>query len=167
MIYTFIPFALDKNNFGNSLNDYFKLLGDDDWGAFITYDQMFLTPHWLQQCYNAIKNYPDIGMFTCYTNRIGRPEQKIETDENNHDIRYHREIAERVRNEKGDSVKIWNSGMKLSGHFVLLKKSIWKEVGGFENGFMGVDNDMHNKLIKRKIPVGIIEGLYVYHWYRA
>lgn len=167
MIYTFIPYALNKDNFGNSCNDYFKLLGDDDWGAYLTYDQMFLTPHWLQQLYTAIENNPEVGMFTCYTNRIGSAFQKIGADENNHSVRYHREFAEKIRKDKGDAVKILPPEPPISGHFVLLKKSIWQEVGGFSNGFLSVDNDMHRKVVRKGYKVGLIEGLYVYHWYRA
>jgi hypothetical protein len=31
---------------------------------------------------------------------------------------------------------------------------------------LGVDNDIHMKMITNNLKVGIMEGIYVQHWYR-
>jgi GT2 family glycosyltransferase len=55
----------------------------------------------------------------------------------------------------------------LSGHLMLLKKSVWKKIGGFtEKGMLGIDNDLHWRIKKKKEKVYIMKGIYIFHWYR-
>jgi GT2 family glycosyltransferase len=56
----------------------------------------------------------------------------------------------------------------FGGVFILLKKSAWKTIHGFKKkGFTGVDDDLRLRLHRAKIPFHIMNGVYVYHWYRA
>ena len=54
-----------------------------------------------------------------------------------------------------------------SGVFILISKKTWKEIGGFKTkGFTEVDNDLRKRLHENKIKFCILNGVYVYHWYR-
>ena len=56
----------------------------------------------------------------------------------------------------------------LSGVLILVKKSVWKKVGGFKEGEMlSVDNDIHQKVKLAGEKVGLMKGIYVQHWYRG
>ena len=69
--------------------------------------------------------------------------------------------------ENGDKIKLLKPPEKLIGYWLLLEKATWERVGGFCNGHLGTDDDIHDKVTNIGIPVGIIEGLYVYHRYRT
>jgi hypothetical protein len=49
---------------------------------------------------------------------------------------------------------------------MLVRKDLWKEVGGFKSGMLSVDNDFHYKCINKKESVLLMMGVYIYHWYR-
>ncbi len=55
----------------------------------------------------------------------------------------------------------------ISGVVMIIKKSVWKKAGGFKKGFLGVDNDFHQRVVRTGGKVGVCRGLYVYHTYRA
>ncbi len=71
----------------------------------------------------------------------------------------------------------------FSGTLILLKKSAWKKMGKFQidefvhtdasgsekvtDGFLHVDSEFRKRLAKHHIPFSIMNGIYVYHWYRA
>jgi hypothetical protein len=40
-------------------------------------------------------------------------------------------------------------------------------LGKFSDGFLGVDTQMHQSARAKSIEVYLMEGVYVYHWYRA
>ena len=43
-----------------------------------------------------------------------------------------------------------------------------EKINGFkQNGFLEVDDDFRARLHKHKIKFGIMDGVYLYHWYRA
>ena len=57
---------------------------------------------------------------------------------------------------------------RFSGTLILVKKSTWKKIKGFKTkGFLEVDDDFRERLFKHKIKFGIMDGVYLYHWYRA
>jgi len=172
MIHTYIAYAPKEHqgNLGWAYNNFMSYLKDDDWACFLDHDACFLTPTWYTLLNRAIENNPEYGLFTCYTNRIGQKKQilpKIRQDkaEENHNIAYHRTIAKELEKKKGHKC----SEMKeiLSGVLILISKQTWEKSGGFSNGFYGVDGDIHKSCIKAGIKVGLMEGLYVYHWYRG
>lgn len=71
----------------------------------------------------------------------------------------------------------------FSGTLILLKKSAWKQMGKFQteefvhtdasgsekvtDGFLHVDSEFRKRLARHHIPFYIMNGIYVYHWYRA
>ena len=71
----------------------------------------------------------------------------------------------------------------FSGTLILLKKSAWRQMGKFQteefvhtdasgsekvtDGFLHVDSEFRKRLARHHIPFYIMNGVYVYHWYRA
>jgi len=168
MIHTYIPYTPKKlgNNLGWAYNNFMKLLPEDDWACFLDHDATFTTRYWYHQLENIIKKHSEVGLYTCLTNRIGNLQQLVNgIDKENHDIKYHRQIGKQLQEEHyGDVFSITNP---LSGVIILISKKTWKTVGGFIDGFLGVDNDIHKKCLDNNIKVGLMGGVYVYHWYRG
>jgi len=170
-IHNFIPYCLpqEEKNIGKAYNRYMNLIGNNDWACFIDHDAMFTTPDWYNQLYDIIEKNPDYSCFTVVTNRVGNPGQRFAgIDQNNHDIKYHREIGEIAQQQFYSTVKDITSEHLLSGVVILIKKSAWKDADGFgEQGFLGIDNYFHAALKKVGKKVGLMKGIYVYHYYRA
>jgi len=172
-IYNFIAYcpSFDGKNIGKTYNEYMNLVpNDNDWACFIDHDAMFTTPNWYNQLYAIIQSNPDVDCFTAVTNRIGNPSQKFANiDKDNHDILYHRKIGKTAQEQFWTKVRDITKGKQaMSGVVILVKKSAWKEAGGFlEEGFLGIDNKFHIDLTKAGKKVAVMAGVYVYHLYRA
>ena len=85
-IHTYIPYAPidDKLNLGRAYNSFMSMVADEDWVLFMDHDATFTTKQWYNQVHSIIKNNPDYGLFTCLTNRIGSPLQRVKNiDYNN------------------------------------------------------------------------------------
>lgn len=172
MIHTCIPFCPPEKgkNLGFAYNSFMNLIRDDDWACFLDHDAMFTTDDWYQQLqsYTKMENRK-IGLLTAVTNRIGNQEQRFFQNDSieslDHDFYFHRKIGRRVFLTNGLNIKEARS--PVSGVLLLISKKTWRSVGGFCDGFLGVDNDIDKKVRKVGLKVYIAEGLYVYHWYRA
>lgn len=171
MIYTYIPYSPKKlgNNLGWAYNNFMNLLQEDDWACFLDHDATFTTRYWYHQLEDIIFKYPNIGLYTVLTNRIGQHKQLVNgVDKENHDIKYHRQIGKQLYDDYYDVIlDLNNPNQLLSGVIILISKKTWKKVGGFIDGFLGVDNDIHKKCLSNNIKVGLMAGVYVYHWYRG
>jgi glycosyltransferase involved in cell wall biosynthesis len=173
VIYNFIAYATDSEGGGKRVgvayNRYMNLLpNDDDWACFIDHDAMFTTEDWFNQLGEILAAHPEFGLLSACTNRIGNPEQKIAKLENTHDMLYHRAIGRQLRQQGGLTIKDVTKTHCISGVVMLVKKSVWKAAGGFkEDGFLGVDNDFHQRVVNSGGKVGVMRGIYVYHYYRA
>lgn len=173
MIYTYIPFApKGKNaNLGWCYNNFMEKVDDDDWVVFLDHDATFTTKKWFSQIEEAIEHYPEYGAFTTMMNRVGNNVHiPANVDRNNHDIKYHRKLGAELLEKEGSNVIDFNHGnfsAFLSGVIIITSKKTWKKIGGFKEGFLGVDNCFHVDCLYNNVKVGLIKGLYLYHWYRA
>lgn len=163
-IYYFTPYALDKN-LGAAYNHYMELLPeDDDWACFIDGDAMFLTPDWGHLIQKAIEDYPETGMFTCYTNRIGNKQQLYRgIFSENRDMVAHRNIA-KVCHETGKN-RTRVLSRPISGIMMIIQKRTWKQFP-FKDGLLTVDNDISARLLNAGLKVRLIESIYMLHYYR-
>lgn len=169
MIHTYIPFApKDKKlNLGWVYNNFMNLVGDDDWVLFLDHDAYFTTKTWYPQIEEIIEKNPEYGVFSSMSNRVGNPVQRVGgVDTNNHDIKYHREIGKNLQQKGAHNVINFPNDI-LSGILILISKKTWKSVGGFKEGFLGVDNTLHRDCLRNNIKVGLMTNFYIYHWYRA
>jgi cellulose synthase/poly-beta-1,6-N-acetylglucosamine synthase-like glycosyltransferase len=171
MIHTYIPYAPKElgNNLGWAYNKFMELVPEEDWVCFLDHDAVFTTRYWYYQLGDIIKKHQDVGLYTCVTNRIGQSYQIVDgINKDNHDIKYHRLIGNQLQNEHYDTIlDLNNKHHLLSGVVILISKKTWMNVGGFSDGFLGVDNNIHRKCIDNNIKVGLMRGVYVYHWYRG
>jgi GT2 family glycosyltransferase len=175
MIHNYVAYApknFDKN-IGRVYNQFMELVAEDDWVCYIDHDSMMTTPEWYKMLEEAVetiqqKNLP-IGLLTAVTNRIGNNEQiifdKNSPEAQNHDMYFHRKVGQERMKKYGLSARV-AMGF-ISGIVMLTPKRVWEQCGGFKEGFLGVDNDYDRKVRKCGYDTCIMDGLYVYHWYRA
>lgn len=168
MMYTHIPYAPNKTkNLGQAYNRFMDLLKDEDLACFIDHDAMFTTPDWYEQIEHIAGKYPDAGMFTAKTNRVKNRRQLYRgVISDNHDIAYHRMIGRLLQQDHYADVSVVKAEKPVSGVVIVIKKKVWN-VHRFQDGFLGVDNDISCRLIAAGRKVYIMEGVYVYHWYRG
>lgn len=166
-LFTIVAFDSDMN-LGRAYNRSMVLLSDDAWACFLDHDAMFTTPFWHEQLLRAIEHNPETGAFTAVTNRVGNVQQTAGfIDPNDHDMMDHRRFGEslfRTYEARCDDITM---GEPLSGVLIVISKRAWKRIGGFRDGFLGVDNQMHLDMRRIGLRVMILRGLYVYHWYRG
>ena len=113
-----------------------------------------------------------MGAFGGRTNRLNSTYQLVgNIDVYSHNMGYHRSIGEHLQKVYYSELLEVNETMEqvgFSGVLILIKKSIWKKIGGFKcEGFNHVDNDLRYRLEAHNIPLYIMNGVYVYHWYKA
>jgi GT2 family glycosyltransferase len=143
------------------------LASDEDWACFLDHDAMFTTTDWFSQLEDIIAENPEYGLLSAITNRTGNTEQKVANiDYDNHDIRYHRSIGAMAQEQNRTTVTDVSKTRSISGVVMLVKKAVWRKAGGFASGFLAVDNDFHQRVVNVGGKVGIMKGVYVYHWYR-
>jgi len=172
MIYNCIPYSLEKN-LGKEYNRYMSLLpSDDDFACFIDHDAMFTCVDWYNQLNEIVQQHPNCGCFTGMTNRIGCKWQRAPgVDQENHDMIYHRKIGQERQRKYRTSV--FDASFKeplreLSGVVILLRKSTWKSINGFkEDAILGIDTDLHRRLVANDEQILLMKGVYLYHWYRG
>lgn len=176
MIYTHIAYAPTEcdGNIGCAYNKFMEILpNDDDWACFLDHDAMFTTPTWYNQLNDIIQKNPKVGVFGARTNRISNMHHMVGgIDVHNHDIVYHRKIGDILQKKYYEDLFVLHEGKTdqpgFSGVCILIKKSTWRKVGGFiKEGFLSVDQNLRFSLNEHNIPIAIMNGVYVYHWYRA
>ena len=170
MIYDFIAYAPKDyhKDIGRVYNKYMELLSsDEDWACFLDHDAMFTTADWYTQLEDIIAENPEYGLLTAITNRTGNTEQRVANiDYDNHNICYHRRIGTMAQEQNRTTVTNVSKTRTISGVVMLVKKAVWRKAGGFTGGFLKVDNDFHRRVVNAGGKVGIMKGVYVYHWYR-
>ena len=163
-----VPFDMS----GNIGRDYNRIMRScsSEWVGFIDHDIFVANPHWYGMFFSAISVFGDqAGFIGCMTNRVGSPLQKVKGVERNNDIGYHREFAENLFKEHGNTVQdVTDSQFCPSALMFATSKKAWYETGGFrETGLVGVDTKYIGKLKEKGYKIYLLKGLYVYHWYRG
>lgn len=161
------PYSLDKD-IGKAYNDSVRNIpSPEDWICLIDLDVMVLSHgigHHLQEVINL---YPNTGLFTCRTNRVGQVRQCLHnTISDDPNVLNHRQIALQLSQERRLDVTPINN--PISGHLMLFKKATWESVGGFpeERGILSVDNTFSNRIVRKGYNILMMEGVYVFHFYR-
>lgn len=168
-IYYSTPYDTLKN-VGKYYNDFMELLPSDDcWAVFTDGDAMFTTYDYGHIVEAAIETYgEDYPLMTCVTNRLGRKEQTIAGTWNSDDMPFHRNIGETLKDDwlsEVDDITHWKP---IGGVMLAINKGAWEKVGKFkEDGMLGVDNDIFTKIKQAGMRVGLMKGIYLYHWYRG
>ena len=161
MIYYFTPTATNKD-LGNAYNCYMGLLpNDDDWACLTDRDTFFLSSNYDTILNKAIEDNPDTGLFTCYTNRVGEKKQCYKgVISNNPDI-----VAHKVISDQLEGIYTYKELESVSGFMMMVQKRTWNKIK-FKKGLLGVDNWYSEDLVKAGYKIKLIEGLYMFHYYR-
>jgi GT2 family glycosyltransferase len=167
MIYHFNTIFSGKS-IGKYYNECCRLVSDRDWICLWDADVMsFHTfANWNLFLEQAINENPDVWLFGCTTGRIGTHKQRTgKTQCQNPNMVYHRNISEERFKTFGLNVR--KDVGSISGLMMLFSKTAWQALGGFtETGMLGVDTDFSKRIIGAGGKIGILQGVYVMHYYR-
>lgn len=168
MIYYRQIFRTDKN-IGRGYNEEMELVPDGSWVCFTDGDTCQLITDYGVHLERYIAKYPDVGIFTCMTNRVGQWFHLLKGRiDNNHDMLYHKRLAsELVERSQLRLELLSDKNAPLSGVLMLINKDAWKQAGGFREGCLGVDNYIHQDCLDAGIKVGLMQDFYIYHFYRG
>jgi len=173
-IYENTPWSDDKN-LATAYNEFMELVPNDSWVLFRDADTMILDPFYGTILRLIIETYPEASCFSAVTNRIGSPILH-HNEYTGDDIVEHKRICDNLLHNKGyhcSEMPYVEGKSTLSGFFFLIKKSAWEKVGGFKNykgarsNMLGVDNMIHKDLEAHGLKTMVMNGVYVYHWYRG
>lgn len=163
---TAIAYDTEKN-LGRAYNEIMGTVCPGDWVSFLDHDALFTTRDWYRQLLTAIDNNPQAGLFTAVTNRIGNKEQVPADAPKSHDMRDHFAYGKQRLEQYGTSATDITRRHLVSGVLMCLSHQTWEEMGGFAEGFFGVDNQAHRDIRRIGKRIYMLPGLYLYHWYRA
>ena len=162
----YAPMNYDMN-LGRCYNDYMEMLDDNDFILFLDHDAVFCDSSWREIIQEVLDKYGhEEALFTCRTNRIGNPYQRINLLCENHHLACHRALSNFIQKNTDEIVTEITTLPSSSGVVMLLNKKTWKKYR-FSEGFLKVDNKMHIALRENGGKVFFINKLYVYHFYRA
>jgi len=165
-IHFIVPWSTEKN-IGRAYNESMEIVSENDWVCFIDGDAINTTTYFGLNIEKVINENSNYSLFTCYTNRVIRKYQIPECDWKNNNIEYHRQIGHNLWDKNGTLVMDITNLKPLSGVMILISKKTWKSIGKFtENRMLGIDNDIHKKVRQNGLRVGLMKGIYLYHWYR-
>lgn len=164
MIHFISPYRTDKD-LGLAYNQAMSLIPDGDWACITDYDVLPLTPDFGQIVEEYTKKYPDTGIFTCRTNRIGNPDQQMFGDSiTNPNILFHFNTAEEAKAKLFQSTEI---KAPISGFLMVIKKDTWNKIKFPEGrGCLGVDNLFSNAIARAGMKILLMDSIYVWHTYR-
>ena len=158
---------------GTAYNDCLNQHPDSDWLAIIDHDAMFTVYDWYLQLQKAIENNPKAKAFTCRVNRLNSLRQMVPgVDPHNHDMSYHRRVGKYLAKHHWGKTSN-HSNPKEAGHysgtFLCTHIGTIKSLGGFPviGKTLGQDNLIHKKIIESGHEFHVVNGIYMYHWYRA
>ena len=165
-IYYFKPYSL-TSNLGAEYNKYMSLLpNDNDYGVLCDGDTMFVQENWGNIIYDVVTKNPDC-VITCLTNRVraGSPQLVKGKISNDGNVGNHKKIAERLYKLYG--LKTVETKENISGFLMVIPKRVWDRVKFDESKkILGVDWDYCEKLRNENIKIHIMQGLYMFHYYR-
>lgn len=136
------------------------------WVCIRDCDTMFLTR--MDVVRRALEEYIEMsptGLLTCLTNRIYNPAQRLPGMEDIYAVKPH--IA-KAKGLIAGKPALEPSPLRIGGFFMLVRKSLWEEVGGFDEGrgLIRVDGSFSDKCSEAGNPPMVMQTVYVFHVYR-
>jgi len=167
MVHYFTPYSSSRD-LGQAYNACFQLVRDpEDWVCLMDGDIQFLNSDYGHQIEEVISRYPETGLFTCLTNRVGTKVQCLNgfPSEDTNILNHHR-IAEQLSQTKRTEVE--EHQQAISGFLMLIQKKVWDRIGGAPEGIgiLTIDNRISKKILEHGLKIRIMQGLYVFHFYR-
>jgi len=163
-----IPWGNNNKNLGKTYNRLMQYV--EDWVCFLDHDILQLNPNWYHMCLNAIDRVGHkAGWITGVTNAIACAQQLCLDAPKSHRIDEHILYARRRYEIFGEKLILFDPMTRppFSGFMILTHRKAWEISGGFPpNGFLGVDNGYHQRLLNNEFNTYIMPGLYMYHTYK-
>lgn len=161
------PFSTEKN-IGKALNEFCENIPDKDWICLMDGDSMFLTPEWGLQIKETIKRHGnEFDLIGCVTNRLGRKIQLVDgMDYDNFDVKYHYGKAVELRDNNWCEVEDITSKRYVAGLLMLFPKTLWNKIK-FKENCSYFDDVFSKEVLKNKGKLGLMKGLYKFHFYRG
>lgn len=165
-LHVIIPYSNEKN-LGKAYNEAMERIPDGDWACITDWDILFLLPETISHITGYIERFPDTGLFTCFASRShvnSVPQMLPGGCSDNDSLQFHTDLA-RKQTEK--LYQVTNINRQISGFVMVVSKATWQKFKFLDNGAcLGVDNDFSSRLIKSRLPVRRMDGVYVWHTYR-
>lgn len=160
------PGRADKN-IGKAYNEFCALVPDKDWIVISDQDALWWPELVLQQVADIVNgdgaNYALLG---ASTNRLASDYQRpFPEDFNNMDPFHHRRVAEHLAEMNYGKIKN-DRNRPVAGVFMLFPKQTWKRFPFPENR-IDADTLFCKRIRANGGKIGVMEGVYVFHWYRA
>ena len=166
-IYYFTPYSLSRN-IGEAYNEYMEMIKDpNDFACFIDGDTRFCYSLFGHQIQGVINDNPDLEYATCKTNRVYCSWQLVKNAWDLDEADKHNVLAAELWAAHKTEISDKTNKDLMSGVMILLKKSAWLKYGRFRDGMLGVDNDYHQRVKNKGGKLYLMEGIYLYHWYRG
>lgn len=158
------PYRQDKD-LGKAYNETMQMIPENGHACLMDIDTMFLTPQQPGIILQYIEKYPN-AVLTCYTNRISPISKQLYHGQvnNNPDVLVHINTATKMQLQP---LKVRMIGNAISGFLMVIPKSVWNKFKFIEGiGCLGVDTWFSRECHRRRIPILLMETLYVFHIYR-
>lgn len=162
-VYYYQPYALN-GNLGDVYNDCSYGHDDEDWICILDQDICILDSRlkwWVAQ---TIEAHPEIDIFGCMTNRLKSPEQRSSKMFGETDIVKHKKRTIQHWNQFKTTVRELKEN-ELAGMFMLMRARVLRSVK-FRNGLLYLDSDFSKRAREIGYKIGIMRGIYVFHYYR-
>ena len=151
---------------------------DKDIGAYTCYtNRIGRSGHrqWVERAYpDIVKSVMGKYGYEVSDELVGRyNENKWKVDFREiHDIRFHRILGQTIQDKFGNETMRYPRGGSMSGVMILVSKRCWNDVKfplgtQYSGGMLGTDNFFHHALGINGYKLGMLKGIYLYHWYRA
>ena len=168
MIRFVTPYSTERD-IGISYNREVALTAHpDDWICMVDGDAMFTVRAFGHKIQEIIDANPEYSTFTCMTNRVLTPYQRLAEHWWIESMAEHWDIGEARWDLFHTKVKDLTTEQPFSGVMILTQKKTWQAVGGFRegDGMLGIDNNYHKDCVKAGFKVGLMQGIYLMHYYR-
>lgn len=167
MIHVVTPYDPVDKNLGRAYNKVFENVAENDWVCLMDWDTMFLTPNAIKQLYSYVAEYPDTGIFTCWTNRLhtGARQQLWTGFYEEKNLEHHIWLAQTLIED--GVLKITELTKHISGFVMMISKRVWNEIKFREDMMcLGVDNDYSDRILASGRKILRMDSIYVLHLYR-
>jgi len=150
---------------GKAYNRIMALIPEGEHACLMDIDAMFLTARQPGIIMDYIEKYPD-AVLTCYTNRISPLSKQLYNRQVNENDSIKVHIANAVKMQL-QPMSVRKIGNMISGFLMVVPKSVWNIVKFAEGmGCLGVDTKFSKHLHINRIPILLMENIYLWHTYR-
>jgi hypothetical protein len=158
------PYASDLN-IGREYNEQIAQLPADDFICIVDQDVMFLHPKTKQQIEHIVRYKADgFDLLGCWTNRLGYGYQLPNGQrEKERDPVYHYKMADKAHMCAYGVVR--EVEHPIAGFLMLFPRTTWEKTPFHENQ-LNFDYQFSHMIRKRGGRIGMMDGVYVYHYYR-